>query len=186
MFWSCWYRLGMFLLFSLVIKQGVLLANKIFLGYKSSSIIKGCWGEMLAKLIFSRTHSKCWSDGNAARTFTSFCSPWRPHAGPSLEENTDNAAGFSQAHKQQNAWIFWVLSLQPPMQSSLHSPEAAIPYHLHQGILLWSLQMRLRSGKTELAQQQWDICHFFCSSLKGLSHLFEILAFLLSFSGFSL
>lgn len=29
-----------------------------------------------------------------------------------------------------------VLPLQPPMQACLHSSEAAIPYHLHQGILL--------------------------------------------------
>lgn len=39
---DCSYSLGMFLLVSLVIKQGVLLANKMFLGYKSFSIIEGC------------------------------------------------------------------------------------------------------------------------------------------------
>lgn len=37
---GCCYSLGMFLLISLVINQRVLLANKMFLGYKSSSIIK--------------------------------------------------------------------------------------------------------------------------------------------------
>lgn len=165
----------MFLLFSLVIKQGVWLANKILLGYKSSSVIKGCWGEMLAKLIFSRTHSKCWSDGNAARIFTSFSNPWRPHAGPSLEENTD-AAGFSHAHKQQNSWIFKFFPCSPQYKL-VYTPQkqpfpTTCPKEFCCEASRWG-PTRLRSGRTALAQQQWDMhLALFYSSLQDSSHLF--------------
>lgn len=79
------YTLWMFLLLSLFIKASSLAGKCNVSGVNKLPASSRTAEE--AKLIFSITHSKCWSDGNAARISTSFRNPWWPHTGPSLEEN---------------------------------------------------------------------------------------------------
>lgn len=120
----------------------------MFLEYLSSPIIKGCWGATSGMLICSITHSKCWSDGNAARISTSFRNPCRPHTGPSLEERNKNMQHFLHAQKQQTLWIFKFFPCSPKCRLSLQPLEAAVPHNLQQGFLLWSPKAKVKQSRT--------------------------------------